>query len=121
LVSVNLCDIILAAVLRSATLCIRPRKHLTYVVRDYSFNSTHACPASSQNFVGIFCSDSEAILSCISALCPGGQTFHSFSENYLKHEITLAKNLIRKESKLPMSLEQFVLFITTKAAFDFYW
>jgi len=35
---------------------------------------------------------------------------YSFSENDLKHEITLAKNLFRKESKLPISLEQ-VFFI----------
>jgi len=27
---------------------------------------------------------------------------YSFSENNLKHEITLAKNLLRKESKLPI-------------------
>jgi len=33
-----------------------------------------------------------------------------FSENYLKHEITLAKNLLRKESKLSISPEQ-VFFI----------
>jgi len=32
---------------------------------------------------------------------------YSFSENDLKHEITLAKNLLRKESKLPISLEHF--------------
>jgi len=32
---------------------------------------------------------------------------YSFSENDLKHEITLAKNLLRKESKLPISLERF--------------
>ena len=30
-------------------------------------------------------------------------------------------NLIWKELKLPMSLEQFVSFITTKAVFDCYW
>jgi len=47
---------------------------------------------------------------------------YSFGENYSKHEITLAKNLLRKESKVPMSLEQFVSFIATyKAAFDCYW
>jgi len=46
-------------------------------------------------------------------LCPGGQTFlseehlkdfanaYSISENDLKHEIPLANNLLRKESKLP--------------------
>jgi len=51
------------------------------VVRDYSFNSTHTCPATSQNFVRIFCNDSKAILSRISAICPGGQTF--LSEKHL--------------------------------------
>jgi len=38
---------------------------------------------------------------------------YSFSENDLKHEITLAKNLLRKKSKLPISLEQFFSFIAT--------
>jgi len=32
-------------------------------------------------------------------------TSYSFRENDLKHEITLAKNLLRTGSKLPMSLE----------------
>jgi len=45
------------------------------VVRDYGFNSTHTCPATSKNFVWIFYNDSEAIISRISACCPGGQTF----------------------------------------------
>jgi len=35
----------------------------------------------------------------------------SFSENDFKHEITLTKNLLRKESKLPISLQQFFSFI----------
>jgi len=44
------------------------------------------------------------------------------SENDLKREITLAINLLRKESKLRISLQQFLSFITTyKAAFDCYW
>jgi len=43
-----------------------------------------------------------------------------FCENDLKHEMTLVENLIRKESKLRMSLEQFVSFITTKSAFNCY-
>jgi len=38
---------------------------------------------------------------------------YSFSENNLKYEITLAKNLLRKASKLPISLEQFLWFIAT--------
>ena len=32
---------------------------------------------------------------------------YSFGANDLKHEVTLANNLLRKESKLPVSLEQF--------------
>jgi len=74
--------------------------------------------------VQIFCNDSEAILTRISALPRGsnisiGKTLerirksYSFSENDLKHEKTLAKNLLRKELKLPMSLEQIISFITT--------
>jgi len=35
------------------------------------------CPATPRNFERIFGNDSEAILSRISALCPGGQTFPS--------------------------------------------
>jgi len=46
---------------------------------------------------------------------------YSFSENDLKHKITSAHNLLRKESKLPISLEQVFSFrpIATllKAAF----
>jgi len=38
---------------------------------------------------------------------------YSFSENHLKYEITLAKNLLWKVSELPISLEQFVSFIAT--------
>jgi len=33
---------------------------------------------------------------------------YSFSENDLKYEITLAKNLLWKTSELPISLEQFL-------------
>jgi len=73
----------------------------------------------------------DLILSGISALWPGRQTFlseehlkkfanaYSVSENDLKHETLLAKNLLRKESQLPTSLEQFMSFIAPyKAAFD---
>jgi len=38
---------------------------------------------------------------------------YSFSENDLKYEITLENNLFWKESKLPISLEQFLAFIAT--------
>jgi len=70
-----------------------------------------------------FCYGSGAIISSISALCPGGQTFlseehlkkfanaYSVSENVLKHEIPLAENLLRKESQLPTLLEQLISFI----------
>jgi len=37
-----------------------------------------------------------------------------FSENDLKHEMTLAKYLLRKGLKLPMSLEQFFPFLLKK-------
>jgi len=44
---------------------------------------------------------------------------YSISENGLKHETLLAKNLLRKQSQLPTSLEQFILFIAPyKGAFD---
>ena len=59
----------------------------------------------------IFCNDSGAIVSFISTLCPWGQTFlserlkeianaYSINENDLKHEIPLAKHLLRKELQL---------------------
>jgi len=42
---------------------------------------------------------------------------HIHSEIDLKHEIPLAKNLHRKESQLPTSLEQFLSFMAS-FAFD---
>jgi len=36
---------------------------------------------------------------------------YSINENDLKHETFQAKNLLREESQLPTSLEQFILFI----------
>jgi len=72
----------------------------------------------------IFCNDSEAILSRISTLNLGGRIF--LSEKHLKefanhihlvkifkNEITLSNNLLRKKSKLPILLEQFLSFIAT--------
>ena len=38
---------------------------------------------------------------------------YSFSEKYLKYEITLSKNLLRKASKPLISLEQFLSSIAT--------
>jgi len=38
---------------------------------------------------------------------------NSLNENDLKYEITLAKKLLRKALKLPISLEQFLSFIAT--------
>jgi len=38
---------------------------------------------------------------------------YSFSKNDLKRDITLAKNLLRKESKLPTWLEHVFSFIAT--------
>jgi len=49
LVSVDFSEFILAAILRSADLCTTS-KHLTQVVRNYSFN--FSCPATSE-----FCTD----------------------------------------------------------------
>jgi len=77
-----------------------------------------------QNFVRIFCNDSEAIFH-VFQLFPRRSNIsvrktlekirksYSFNENDLKYEITLAKNLFWKESKLPISLEQFLCFIAT--------
>jgi len=82
------------------------------------------------NFVKISCNDSGEILSGISALCPGGQTFlskkhlkgfanaYSISEKDLK-EKPLEKNLLRRASQLPTSLEQFhSSVVPSQAAFD---
>ena len=44
-----LSEFILAAILRSAALCMTS-KYLTYVVCNYSFNSTHTCPAATSEF-----------------------------------------------------------------------
>jgi len=44
---------------------------------------------------------------------------YSFSENDEKHETLLEKILLRKESQLPTSIEQFISFIAPyKGAFD---
>jgi len=76
LVSVNLSQFILAVVLHSAVLCIRLRN----ILRKWFVTTVLTlpkCPATSQNFVRVFCNNAQAILSRISALCPGGQTFQS--------------------------------------------
>ena len=76
LVSVNLSQFIMAAVLPSAALCIRIRNiSCKWFVTTVLTLST--CPATLWNFVRIFRNDSETILSDISALCPGGQAFPS--------------------------------------------
>jgi len=71
----------------------------------------------------VFCSDSEEILSGVLVLWPGDGLFlaeehlkefanaYSISENYLKHEIPLAKNLLQKESQPHASLVLFLSFI----------
>jgi len=76
-----------------------------------------------------FWNDSGEIISSISALWPGCHTLlsehlkqfanaYSISENDLKHETLLARNLIRKEYQLPTSLEQFISYIAPyKGAF----
>jgi len=86
-----------------------------------------------QNFVLIFCNGSETIFAYFSSFPRRSnisirktlekiRKSYSFSENDLKYEITLAKDLLRKASKLPVSLEKFLSFIATwKAAFGCYW
>ena len=93
--------------------------------------STHVLQP--QNFVRIFCNDSETIFAYFSSFprrpnisirktLQKIRKSYSFSENDLKHEITLVKNLLRKASKLPISLEIFLSFIATwKFAFGCYW
>jgi len=97
-------------------------QHRPMIVRKWFVTTVLNLPThilQPQNFVRVFCNDSEAILSHISALCPRGQRFlwekhierirksYSFSENGLKHEMTLAKNVPQKVSKVPITLEQF--------------
>ena len=91
------------------------------MVRDNSFNSSHMSCNLIQFctfFLTWFRGNSFAYFRSL----PVGQTFlsethlkihksYSFSESDLKHEIALTKNLLRKESKLSTSLEQFVSFI----------
>jgi len=102
-----------------------------WIVTTVSTLPTHV--VQPQNFVRIFCNDSETIFAYFSSfpkrsnisirktlekICKS----YSFSENDLKYEITLAKNLLRKASKLLKSLEEFLSFIATwKAAFGCYW
>ena len=75
--SVNLLsEFILAAVLRSAALCIPLRNILRkWFVATVLTPPTHVLQP--QKFIRIFGNDSEAILARISALFPGGQTFSS--------------------------------------------
>ena len=64
----------MAAILRSAAFCIRLRN----ILRKWFVTTVLTLPThvlQPQNFVRIFCNDSKAILSRISTLCPGGQTF----------------------------------------------
>jgi len=93
------------------------------------------CPVTSQNFVRIFGNDSEAILSRISALCPGGQTCPSEKQlkeftnhNYLVKMIYNMKlNNVGKEfasegveaAYTPQTIFSFI--VTKKTAFDYYW
>jgi len=49
----------------------------------------------------------------ISKTLKGIRVSCSFSENDLKHQIPSANNLLRKESKLPISLEQLFSFVDT--------
>jgi len=76
MVLVGLYEFIPAAVLCSVVLYIQLRN----ILRKWFVTTVltlPTCPATSQNFLRIFGNDSEAILSRISAVCPGGQTFLS--------------------------------------------
>jgi len=74
LFSANLSDFILAAVLHYAALCIRLGGILgKWFVTDVL--TLHKSPAASWNYVRIFCDDSEAIFSRISARFHGVQIF----------------------------------------------
>ena len=87
-------------------------------MRDYSFNSTHMscnpiefCTDFPQRFrINPFAYFSSlprrSNISIINTLERIRKSY-SFSENYLKRDITLTNNFLRKESKLPISLELF--------------
>ena len=96
MLSANLSENILAAVLRSAALYIRLRNILLkwFVTIVFTLPKRRS-NISIRNTLGRY------------------RKSYSFSENDLKHEITLTKNLLRKESKLPTSLEQLFSCIAT--------
>jgi len=74
LFSVNLSEFILAVVLRHAALCIR----LGGILGKWFVTAVltlHKSPAASWIFLRIFCDESEAILSLISARFHGDQIF----------------------------------------------
>ena len=86
-----------------------------------------------QNFVWNFCNHSEAIFRLFQLFFQEVKYFYKKNTwknsqiifiywKWFKIWISLSKNLLRKASKLPISLEQFLSFIATqKAAFGCYW
>ena len=85
------------------------------------------CPATSQNLYGFSVMIQKQFFRVFQLFSPEVRYFYQktlerirksylFSGNDLKHEITMAKNLLRKESKLPISPEQcfFHLQLVTK-------
>ena len=116
-----LCQCILAVVLHSAVLCIRLRNILCkWLVTTVL--TLPKCPATSQNVARIFSNDSETNSFAYFSSLPRRSNIsirntlerihkpYSISENDLKRKITLANNLLRKESKLRISLERFLSF-----------
>jgi len=124
LVSANLSELILTAVVCSASLCIWLRNILrNWFVTTVSTPPTHVLQPHiiCTDFLWWFRNNSFAYLSSLfrSSRISIRKTLgrirksYAFSENDLKHELTLAKNLLRKASKLPISLEQFLSFLGT--------
>ena len=99
---------------------------LRNIVREW-FVTTATLPThvlQPRDFERIFCNDSEAIFGVFRSFPRRSnisirkrlekiRKSYSFSENDLKYEITLSKNVFRKASKLPISLEQFLSFTAT--------
>ena len=89
------------------------------MVRDYSFNSTHMS-CNLIEFLRIFCNDSEAILSRVSAYCPGGQTFPSekLLEEFANH-IHLVKMITWNNFDKEFALEEVEAAYIARTIFSF--
>ena len=112
--------IILAAVLRSAAFCVRLRNTLrkwfvttvltlpTHVLRPHIILYWFSVIIQKQFFrvFQLFAPEVKNFYQRLERI----RKSYSFSENDLKYEVTLANNLLRKEQKLPTSLEHFFHF-----------